>query len=156
MTAERIDNVAEAEKLAKKYKPVHVENVHPDDHVGPRPVHEVSATGMNGVQVDLNKLADTEKSLAGLHDQLVRQLETATRLAGPLKDGSSPVTGPMRRAFLERADTDGGVQKVLRDYLSELARVRVAILQTLATYEAMDSGAADLLNSQIDDLNLEV
>lgn len=156
MTAERIDSVAEAEKLAKKYRPEQVKNVHPDDHVGPRPVHQVAATGMDGVQVDLTKLANTEKSLAGLHDQLVRQLETATRLTGPLKDGSSPVTGPMRQAFLLRADTEGGVQKVLRDYLSELARVRVAILQTLATYEAMDDGAADLLNAQITDLNLEV
>jgi hypothetical protein len=156
VTAERIDNVADAERLAKKYKPVPVKNVNPDDHVGPRQVYQVTATGMNGVQVDLGKLDATEKRLAALHEQLVRHLETATGLTGPLKDGSSPVTGPMRHAFLQRADAEGGVQKVLRDYLSELARVRVAILQTLATYEAMDSDAADLLNAQIDDLNLEI
>jgi hypothetical protein len=156
VSAERIDSVADAEKLAKEYKPVHVKNVNPDNHVGPQQVYQVSATGMDGVQVDLTKLVDTEKSLAGLYDQLARHLETAIRLAGPLKDGSSPVTGPMRQAFLERADTEGGVQKVLRDYLSELAKVRVAILQTLASYDAMDSGAAEMLSSQIADPNLEV
>ena len=43
MSAERIDNVAEAEKLAKNYKPVHVKNVNPDNHVGPQQVYQVSA-----------------------------------------------------------------------------------------------------------------
>ena len=144
MARERIDNAAEAKKLARTDHPKHVPHVSLDDHVGPRPVHQVSGTAINGIDVDLGKLAETEARLGTLQEKLLDHLRTAATLAGPLADGSSPVTGPMRQAFHDLAG-DGGVRRVLGDYATELGRVRVAIRQTLAGYQAVDTDAAALL-----------
>src|SRR4051794_38036748 len=99
MARERIDNTAEAKKLARSDHPKHVPYVNPNDHVGARPAYQVSGTGMDGIDVDLPKLAETEATLGRLQDRLMEHLRTADRLSGPLADGSSPVTVPMRKAF---------------------------------------------------------
>jgi len=148
VTRERIDNAGEARHLLKEHPLNRPTNVRPDDSVGAAPVHAVGATGMNGVEVDLTMLSQTEKELAGLHDELVGQLADAGRLTTPLSDGSSPVTGPMRTAFLQRADADGGVQATLRDYLLQLLKVRQAILETLRGYAAIDTEAIARLTDQ--------
>jgi hypothetical protein len=153
---ERIDNVHEAKQLLDKYQPMHKSNVRPDDHVAARPIHAVSATGMNGVEVDLSALRTAEAELAGQHETLVGLMNTAGTLAGPLPDGTSPIATPMRKAFQLRSDVDGGVQAVLRDYLAEVFAVRIAIAETLQGYGALDDDSAALLRQQAADLTTEV
>ncbi|HEU5469715.1 MAG TPA: hypothetical protein VFV67_03610 [Actinophytocola sp.] len=148
MTRDRIDNASEARHLLDQHPRRRPQHVRPDDSVGDRPVHALGATGMNGVEVDLDMLRATEAKLATLHDDLVAQMTDATRLAGPLRDGSSPITGPMRTAFFERADAEAGVQATLRHYLLELLKVRQAIMDTLRSYAAVDSEAVALLGEQ--------
>jgi hypothetical protein len=156
VAGERIDNLSEAHRLVGKYKPMHDSKVRPNDNVGARPVHDVSATGMNGVEVDLGRLKEAESKLAEQHGALVAQMREAARLTGPLHDGTSPVAAPMRRAFLHRADVDGGVQGILRDYLAEVFAVRLAIADTLQSYQALDDDTAAVLRQQAADLDTEV
>jgi hypothetical protein len=82
----------------------------------------------------------------------VDHLKAAQHLMGPLGDGGGPVTGPMRKAFLARADVDGGVQAALLDYLEEMVAVRVAILNTLSTYEGVDGETTNRLARQMSQL----
>jgi hypothetical protein len=156
MTRERIDNLTEAERLTDDYHRVRPHRVKTNDHVGATPVHAVAGTGMNGMEAQLDKLADTERQLAGLHFELEAQLRAATRLTDELNDGSGPIAVKMRKSFVRAADGDGGVQKALREYMLELIGVRQAILATLLSYERVDSEALDMLKHQIEDLNAEV
>jgi hypothetical protein len=156
MTRERIDSLTEAKHLADKYHEVRPQDVKTNGHVGAAPVHAVTGTGMDGMQAQLQLLADTEKSLAGLHSELVGQLRAATALTEDLKDGTGPIATKMRRSFVQLADNEGGVQSALSGYMLELFGVRDAILQTLASYRWSDDEAVDKLNRQIDDLNAEV
>jgi hypothetical protein len=148
MTRERIEDFDDVERLNRNpdYERVRPKKVNADEHVGPRPVHAIAGTGMNGVEVDLAQLALAERELAGLHDQLVAHMNKATALTEPVRDGNSPIVAHMRRAFLERADLAGGVQGTLQDYLKELFAVRGAILATLSSYQALDADAAALLD----------
>ena len=154
MARHRIEDIDDVRQLDKdpNFQRVHAKNVNTDAHVGPRPVHSVAGTGMNGVQVDIQGLLDTERELGDLHDDLVEQRNQATVLTGPLPDGQSPVAEHMRRAFFERADLDGGLQRILDEYLYEIFAVRQAILQTLNSYQAMDNYAAERLRQHAADL----
>ena len=152
MAGERIDSAGEARHLQHKYHQAHT---HHATHyeAGAAPVHGVSGTGMDGVQVDLAKLAEAEGKLAGLHETLMAHLRDATRLTDDLQDGTSPVAGPMREAFFDRAGTEVGVQAFLQGYLDELFNVRGAILQTLAGYRSVDESAVAMLHEQTADLH---
>lgn len=148
MARERIDSLSEAKRLAREHRVEQVGHAMPDVRVGDRPVHGVTGTGMDGIDVDLDELRRAEQELAKLHEGLLEHLNEAIDLAGPLGDGTSPVTGPMRRAFRERADLEGGVQAALFDYIGELMSVRAAILATLDAYDAADEDAFALLDQQ--------
>lgn len=156
MAGERIDSLSEAKRLAREHQMQDMAYVMPEITVGRRPEHGVTGTDMDGIEVDFDELRQAERDLAGLHDELVRHLRDAVELAGPLGDGTSPVTGPMRKAFLDRADVDGGVQAALLDYISELISVRAAMIETLNAYDAADGDALELLNQQATQLNGEV
>jgi hypothetical protein len=156
MAGERIDSLTEARRLAREHRMHDVAHVTPDIKAGGRPEYGVTGTGLDGIEVDLNELRHAESELAALHDGLLVHLRDAVELAGPLGDGSSPVTGPMRRAFKDRADLEGGVQAALLDYIGELISVRAAILETLNAYDATDDDALTLLNQQAADLEREV
>ncbi len=156
MAGERIDSLTEAKRLAREHRVHDVAHFMPDIKVGDRPEHGVTGTGMDGIEVDFEELRQAERDLAALHDGLVTHLRDAVELAGPLGDGSSPVTGPMRKAFKDRADLEGGVQATLLDYIGELISVRAAILETLNAYDATDDDALTLLNQQAADLEGEV
>lgn len=156
MAGERIDSLTEAKRLAREHRMQDMAYLMPDIKVGGRPEHGVAGTGMDGIEVDLDELRQAERDLAALHDGLVTHLRDAVELAGPLGDGSSPVTGPMRKAFLDRADVEGGVQATLLDYITELISVRAAIIETLNAYDAADGESLELLNQQVADLNGEV
>lgn len=156
MAGERIDSLTEAKRLAREHRSHEVAYFMPDITVGGRPEHGVAGTGMDGIEVDFEELRQAERDLAALHDGLVTHLRDAFELAGPLGDGSSPVTGPMRKAFLDRTDVETGVQAALLDYISELISVRAAIIETLNAYDAADGDALDLLNQQVADLDGEV
>ena len=55
----------------------------------------------------------------------------------------------MRKAFKSRADMSGGVQTALLDYIEELIAVRVAIVQTLVSYEGVENDAMGRLRRQV-------
>lgn len=156
MAGERIDSLTEAKRLAREHRAHDVGYFMPDVKVGGRPEHGVAGTGMDGIEVDFDELRQAERDLAALHDGLVTHLRDAVELAGPLGDGSSPVTGPMRKAFLDRTDVESGVQAALLDYISELISVRAAIIETLNAYDAADGDALELLNRQVADLDGEM
>ncbi|OLF17383.1 hypothetical protein [Actinophytocola xanthii] len=156
MARERVDSFSEAKELYREHRPRTVAYVAPDIRAGELPVHGVNGTNMDGIAADFDALVTAERELAQLHDDLFAQLREANSLSGPLGDGSSPVTGPMRKAFLDRADVDGGVQAALVDYIEELFDVRSAILQTLSTYQGVDGDAAARLNRQMEQLDREV
>ena len=82
-------------------------------------------------------------------------MNDAATLAGPLKDGHSPVAKHMQRAFFERADLDGGLQQALREYMRELFSIRGALLATAQTYQSLDSGVVARLNRQMAELDGE-
>lgn len=155
MAGERIDNLSEAKRLQREYRPQAEAHFLPDVAAGPRPVHGVAGVGMDGIEADLDQLRQAERDLSQLHDGLVQHLKDATDLAGPLGDGTGPVTGPMRKAFRDRASMENGVQAALLDYLEELIAVRVTILDTLATYDGVDNEAANRLQRQVAYLDRE-
>lgn len=99
---------------------------------------------MTGFKLDPDAMVEAYRQLARLRAELDTHRQTATRLAEPLLNGTTknPVVKKMRWAFHDRADTDGGVQAVLQDYLDELDDIQDAIRVTLATYNDLDSGAA--------------
>jgi hypothetical protein len=141
MARERVDDFAEAKELSKEHHKVHHGKVGPDIHAGKLQVHGASGTSMDGISADVDELIALSNTLQTLRDQLTGHLTTAAQLTEPLEDGSSPVTGPMRKAFLQRADVDEGVQGTLAQYIEELDAVRRAIGDTLTTYTGVDADA---------------
>jgi hypothetical protein len=141
MARERVDDFAEAKELSKEHKKVHHDKVGPDIHAGTLQVHGTSGQGMDGIAADIEELITLSNTLGGLRDKLMGHMATATRLTEPLEDGTSPVTGPMRKAFHQRADVDEGVQGTLGQYIEELDAVRQAIGLTLDTYRGIDTDA---------------
>lgn len=152
MGRERIDNLTEAKRLQDRYQEHDVAYILAEITAVQPAQHSVDGVAMDGIEADFATLRQSERDLAGLHDELVAHLKDAADLAGPLGDGTSPVTGPMRRAFRDRADMEGGVQTALLDYLEELIGVRLAILQTLATYEGVENDTVDRLRRQLGQL----
>jgi hypothetical protein len=145
MAGDRIDNLTEAKRLQKEHKEQHVIEALPDVTSFGNLRHGVSGVGIDGIEADFDTLRQVESDLARLHDDLLAHLRDAAELTGPLGDGTSPVTGPMRKAFLDRADLEGGVQTTLLDYMEELIDVRFAIVQTLATYEGVENDTVEQL-----------
>jgi hypothetical protein len=145
MAGDRIDNLTEAKRLQKEHKEQHVIEALPDVASFGNLRHGVTGVGVDGIEADFDTLRQVESDLARLHDDLLAHLKDAAELTGPLGDGTSPVTGPMRKAFLDRADLEGGVQTTLLDYMEELIDVRFAIVQTLATYEGVENDTVDQL-----------
>jgi hypothetical protein len=152
MGRERIDNLTEAKHLRHEYREQDVAYVVPEITGVSGGKHRVDAVGMDGIQTDFAALRQAERELAQLHDDLVSHMTEAADLTGPLGDGTSPVTGPMRTAFHSRADHEGGVQATLQQYMSELIAVRIGILETLATYEGVENDAVGKLQRQMTQL----
>lgn len=152
MAGDRIDNLTEAKRLQREHREQLVATFLPEVTALANVQHGVAGMGMDGVEADFTTLRQAERDLASLHDDLVAHLRDAGELTGPLGDGTSPVTGPMRKAFRDRADLEGGVQTALLDYLEELISVRLAILQTLATYEGVENDTVDRLHRQLGQL----
>jgi hypothetical protein len=148
MARERIDNLSEADRLKHEYKQHHQAYFDPNitPFVGGQ--HGVTGQSIDGIEADFAMLRDAERKLADLHDQLMSHYRAAEELTEPLSDGTSPVTGPMRKLFHSRADVEGGVQATLLDYMEELINVRVAILQTLQTYEGVEGETVNQLQRQ--------
>jgi hypothetical protein len=145
MAGDRIDNLTEAKRLQKEHREQDVIQFLPGVASFGNVQHGVTGMGLDGIEADFATLRQAEGDLARLHDDLLAHLRDAADLTGPLGDGTSPVTGPMRKAFLDRADLEGGVQTALLDYMEELISVRLAILQTLATYEGVENDTVDQL-----------
>lgn len=152
MAGERIDNLTDAKRLSGEYRDELVAYLVPEVDRLPEVRHGVTGLGMDGIEADFETLRQAERDLAALHDDLLAHLRDAAELTGPLGDGSSPVTGPMRKAFRDRADLEGGVQTALLDYMEELIAVRFAILQTLATYEGVENDTVGQLRQQLSQL----
>ena len=147
MAGDRIDSLTEAKRLRKEHKEQHVIEAVTDVTSFGNLRHGVTGVGMDGIDADFDTLREVEGELARLHDDLLAHLKDAAELTGPLGDGTSPVAKPMRKAFLDRADLEGGVQTTLLDYMEELIEVRFAILQTLATYEGVENDTVDQLRT---------
>jgi hypothetical protein len=152
MAGERIDSLTDAKRLRGEYREELVATVFPQVTALPNVQHGVTGEGMDGIEADFATLRQAERDLAVLHDDLLAHLKDAAELTGPLGDGTSPVTGPMRKAFRDRADMEGGVQTALLDYIEELIAVRVAILQTLAAYEGVENETVGELRRQLGQL----
>ena len=148
MAGDRIDNLTEAKRLQKEHREQDVIQFLPGVASFGNVQHGVTGDGLDGIDADFATLRQVEGDLARLHDDLLAHLKDAAELTGPLGDGTSPVTGPMCKAFLDRADLEGGVQTALLDYMEELISVRAAILQTLATYEGVETDTVDKLQRQ--------
>jgi hypothetical protein len=141
MGRERVDSFTEAKELSAEHKRVRHGKTGPDIHAGDLQVHGASGQGMDGIAADYEQLVALNSRLMGLRDRLAAHQAEATELTGPLTDGSSPVTGPMRKAFLQRADVQEGVQGVLQRYLKEVEAVIGAVNSTLNTYRGVDGSA---------------
>jgi len=151
MGRERIDDLTDARRLRHEYREQDVAYLLPEIN-GIQARHGVTGVGMDGIEVDLDALRQAERDLAGLHDDLVSHLNEAADLTGPLGDGTSPVTAPMRAAFHTRAGHEGGVQTALQQYMTELIAVRVTILKTLAAYEGVEQETVSRLRRQAEEL----
>lgn len=161
MAGKRIDDLSDAKKLARDYDDKDTFHgsagaVVGSFHTGPAPAYGVTGQGMpDGVEADLDELRAAEAELARLQDGLLEHLRMANELTEPLKDGSSPVTKPMRKAFFDRANIDSGVQAALVDYMEELMVVRANILDAVAGYQGVDDDAVAQLNRQATELDRE-
>ena len=138
MGRERVDSFTEAKHLSEDHKRVRPDKTGPDIHAGQLHAHGASGVGMDGISVDYGELSRLNGELQRRRDELVEQLARAAELTGPLADGSSPVTGPMRKAFFQRADVEEGVQGTLQQYILELEAVMDTITNTLDTYRGVD------------------
>ncbi len=143
MARERVDSFTEAKELSGEHKRVRPRKSGPDIHAGDVPLHGVAGLNMDGISADFQQLVALEGELRDLLDELGRQRAMAARLSDPLEDGTSPVTGPMRKAFQQRADVHEGVQGALDQYIEELDRVRVAVVNTLQTYQGVEGEAVN-------------
>ena len=152
MAGDRIDSLTEAKQLQKEHREEIVATFLPQVAALANIRHGVTGVTMDGIDVDFATLRDAEKELSARYDDLLGHLRDAAELTTPFGDGTSPVTGPMRRAFRDRADMEGGVQNALLEYLEEVLSVRLAILQTLATYEGVETYTVDQLNRQLGQL----
>jgi len=146
MARERVDSFTEAKRLSADHDRVRPGKNRRDIHAGDAGVHGATGQNMDGISADFQRLTDLYGQLQGLRDRLVQQRAAAVELAGPLADGTSPVTGPMRKAFHSRADVYEGVQGALDQYIGELDAVRTAIVNTLQTYQGVDSDAVARFN----------
>ncbi|MGH3762388.1 hypothetical protein [Actinophytocola sp.] len=142
MARERVDGFMEAKRLSEEHERVRPRRTGPDIHAGQQQLHGASGQNMDGIAANFDQLNFLNGQLQALRDELTGHLSTAGRLAEPLSDGTSPVTGPMRKAFLQRADAEEGVAGVLTQYLRELDAVKLAITSTLNTYRGVDGDAA--------------
>ena len=142
MAQERIENEHDA-RAAKDdfHKPKHHKS-NVTVHVGPKGDHTMTGVGMDGFELDPDAMRQASDELARHRARLEDYKTTAMRLADHLPDGGSPVAHEMRRAYLDRADTDNGVQAVLEDYIAELTEIQTAIQSTLQAYDNLDSNAA--------------
>ena len=59
----------------------------------------VAADGSGVVELDPGEFAAADAELARRYDEVAGYLRQAMELEGPLADGASPVTAPMRTAF---------------------------------------------------------
>ncbi|MFC4858719.1 hypothetical protein [Actinophytocola glycyrrhizae] len=148
MAGDRIDSLTEARRLRREHGEEDVAYFLPRVASFGDVRHGVTGVGMDGIEADFATLRQAERDLAALHDDLLAQLKDAAELTGPLGDGTSPVTRHMRKAFLDRADLDGGVQTALLDYMEELILVRTAIVATLGTYEGVENDMVERLRTQ--------
>lgn len=149
MARERVDSFSEAKERYGEHRPQSVAYFVPDIRAGAAPTHGAAGTGMDGIAVDLDALVRAERELAELHEDLFAQLRDADSLSGPLGDGGGPVANHLRRAFLDRADVEGGVKAALLEYIEELLVVRTAMMQTLGAYQGVDNDLASRLNQQM-------
>lgn len=143
MARERVDSFTEAAELSAEHKRVRPRKSGPDIHAGDAPTHGVAGQYMDGISADFQQLVTLQGELQGLLDDLAGQRAAAARLADPIEDGSSPVTGPMRKAFLQRADVNEGVVGALDQYIRELTAVRTAVVNTLNTYQGVEGEAVN-------------
>jgi hypothetical protein len=146
MARERVDSYTEAKELSAEHKVVRHRKTGPDIHAGQLPAHGVAGQNMDGISADYAQLSALNSKLREARDQLESYRVQAAELTGPMKDGTSPVTGPMRKAFFQRADVEEGVQGTLQDYIEELDSVTAAIENTLSTYWGVDGEAANRFN----------
>jgi hypothetical protein len=93
---------------------------------------------MAGFQLDPAEMRSAFARLQQCRDQVQGYLAMAAGGIGEIGDGNSLVAIQMRKAYLDRADRDGGLQAVLEDYLGELDDVLDTMSTTLETYQATD------------------
>lgn len=146
MGRERVDSFTEAKELAGEHKKGRHHRPGPDIHAGHAQSHGAAGQNMDGIAADFDQLVVLDGRLQTLRDELTGHQAKAVELTGPLADGSSPVTGPMRKAFMQRADIEEGVQGTLAQYVEEIDAVRAAIANTLGTYRGVDGDAVTRFN----------
>jgi hypothetical protein len=104
---------------------------------------------VSSFELDPDEMQKARNELESQLAALEKHRGQAEILAQPLQDGNNLVARQMRKAYLDRADTDNGVRAVLDDYINELRIVIASINATLDTYGAMDTdGAAIVARSQ--------
>jgi len=141
MGRHRVDSYTEAKQLSHDQKTVKPHKSGPNIHAGQAQQHGATGQNMDGISADFQRLTELDGQLLALRDRLVQHRGAAADLTGPLSDGTSPVTAPMRKAFHQRADVDEGVTGALDQYIGELDAVRTAIANTLQTYQGVEGDA---------------
>ena len=146
MARHRVDSYTEAQELSHDQHTVKPHRPGPDIHAGHAQTHGATGENMDGISADFQRLSELYGQLQALRDRLVQHRAAAAELTGPLQDGTSPVTAPMRKAFHQRADVDQGVAGALDQYIGELDAVRAAIVNTLQTYQGVEGDAVARFN----------
>lgn len=153
MALEEVGSKREARELLREYRqqaqdgregPVR----HAAEVAGPSGAGAAGVVGedKDGIELDPAEIAEAQRQLDKLSDDIAQYLQQAVDLDGPLGDGKGPVAAHMRKAFgLRGGAGPGGVQAALQQYLAELARLRDAIARVAATHQASDDTTADAL-----------
>ncbi|WP_236790971.1 hypothetical protein [Amycolatopsis sp. GM8] len=151
MDAHRLRDKADARRLLQE---AHREAArhHPGKVLKADEVREPSGAGTaelvgdgGRIELDPGEIAAADAELRRRSDELSQLLAQAQDLEAPLRDGTGPVSGHLRKAFGQRGSADTGVQAVLRSYLDELGALRDAIRQAAAGHAENDANAKDIM-----------
>ncbi|MFD2416065.1 hypothetical protein [Amycolatopsis pigmentata] len=147
MDGYRLSDKADAKRLLREMPKEHTGRVAKAGQVeAPAGAGSAELVGDAGrIELDPAEIAEAQAELDRHYDELTALLRQAGELETPLRDGSGPVSGHLRKAFGLRGSADSGVQAILRDYLDELAGLRDAIRQASQDHQRNEADAADTL-----------
>src|ERR1041384_892000 len=112
-----------------------------------------SERAMDSFQVEVEAMREAYNALVQHRAALEQHRATAADLIDSVPKSTSPrkdrVADKLHEIYRDRADTNGGVQAVLDDYLEELDQIQNTIRTTLEAYAAGEREAISRYQGEV-------